>query len=321
MPIRCHYIPQFYLKYFLQDTTDLLWVYDKKDISVRQQRPINTAVIGDFYVSEKDDLGNKDARVEKCLSKIEGLISPVLEEIIRNPTHWNIRDKEAIALFLSIMHCRIPRTVQIIREFHEALLDKASEHIAKTKTNKEIEDDYKRFFAKDNVISFEEFVDWNRNPKKHFSYIINEKHMLDFSFKHIDTFYAHLKSMNWCICSIKGNNFFITCDAPLNVFSLNSLRQSYFGTGFGLQNVEVVFPLTPKLCIRMRHTPLPLFEKIESAYVNAINQRSIYMAEQYIFSTYKSNRILKFIKNYANTYKAPKVNKEEIKKKIRFGNE
>jgi hypothetical protein len=320
MSIRCHYVPQFYLNYFIVNDTKLLWVYDKKDVSVRQQQPLNTAVIGDFYISEKDKDGNKDERVEKLLGYIEGSIKPVLDNLVKNPSCWDTGKKKDIAFFLALMHCRVPRTVEMIKEVHEAGLDKALEYIAETSTEETLRRDYKKFFGEneDPRFTFNQFCDWVRNPKEFFQYTINEKHMLGSSFELIETFHTHLMSMNWSLCGAKGDSFFITCDAPLNIFSLDEFGRACFGGGLGLPNVEIVFPLTPKLCIRIERKPLPRYDKVEFDYVNEINKRSICMAEQYIFSPFKSNRIFNLVNKYANSYKMPKIDKEEIKRRLNF---
>lgn len=68
--MRNHYVPQFYLKYFLSPSPKTLWVYDKKDLSISSRTPSNTAVIGGFYSFENKN-GIKDNSMEEYLSKVE----------------------------------------------------------------------------------------------------------------------------------------------------------------------------------------------------------------------------------------------------------
>ena len=81
--IRCHTVPQFYLDYFLPEKSSSFWVYNKKDFKSRQQQPINTTVIGDYYLSLPDATGEKDKRMEDFFSKIEGNAKLTFDKIIQ----------------------------------------------------------------------------------------------------------------------------------------------------------------------------------------------------------------------------------------------
>ncbi len=95
---RQHYVPQFYLEFFVSgDGT--FWVYDKEGGLPRKQTPINTAVESYFY-SVDTPRGEKDNYVEDELSKVESTARPIL-------AHWQskgVRPEKPeilqIALFL-----------------------------------------------------------------------------------------------------------------------------------------------------------------------------------------------------------------------------
>ena len=217
--IRCHTVPQFYLNYFLTPGSNLFWIYHKKDAASRKQPPINTTVIGDYYLSEPDKEGKKDKRGEEFLSIIEGLGKAVLDKIISDPFHCDEKDKEAIAMFLAFTHCRSPRSIEAIKEIGEAqvnyLLDKLKE---RAKDPIEAKQMYERFAKSSNSsdapISFEDFTKMVSNIQVE----VNEKHSIGDSLLSAEKVHLRLMQMNWCICIAKKDNFFVTSDAPLIVF-------------------------------------------------------------------------------------------------------
>ena len=65
----CHTNPEFYLNNFVVNKDNTFFVYDKKDLSVRPQRPSGTTVINYYYIIEHE--GEKDSCLEEVLSDIE----------------------------------------------------------------------------------------------------------------------------------------------------------------------------------------------------------------------------------------------------------
>ena len=170
--IRCHTVPQFYLNYFLQSGSNLLWVYDKKYFDIRPQSPVNTTVIGDYYLSEPDDRGEKDQRAEKFLSVIEGWAKPILDRLVNRPNSLVGANKDVLAMFIAFTHCRSPRSVQAIKEISEAGVDYALDQVKEIALDSiEMRKLYERFSQKENNesnLSYDEFIQVMKDQKMAF---------------------------------------------------------------------------------------------------------------------------------------------------------
>ena len=81
-PKRHHYIPQFLLKNFLDDS-DRFWVFDKKKGKLHQGTPRNTFVEKNLYRTLIFDHGNYSYEAEEELSRIESRAAPVIKKIIK----------------------------------------------------------------------------------------------------------------------------------------------------------------------------------------------------------------------------------------------
>ena len=109
-----HYVPQFYLKHFL-DVKKQLWVYDKGTDKVFKTTPGNIAAekqfyrLPDFVVGENDPLS-----IEKNLSRLEakasGIIARIISEVatLAPMEKVTVSDEERIVLseFLATQHFR-----------------------------------------------------------------------------------------------------------------------------------------------------------------------------------------------------------------------
>jgi hypothetical protein len=85
------------------------------------------------------------------------------------------------------------------------------------------------------------------------------------------------------------------------------------GGGFGHPNVEVSFPLSPKVCLtRDRRTNLKRKILGDSAVLE-LNRRAAAVGERYIFSAQKSEYVHKLVEAFAVTRRMPKVSKKALR--------
>lgn len=314
--IRCHYVPQFYLKNFLALGQSTFFVYDKKDGSVREQPTQTTCAINDYYVVENE--GQKDATTEQIFSIMEGITKKTIDKIIATPTKSDERDYLIMAVFLSVLHCRVPRTIEVIKEMYEVQLEKVLVEMKTTAADPQKLRDYYEKYCVDTGnptgATLDDIKDLMSNPTKGVTIEPNEKHAMGHSFSIIQDMLNHLMEMDWSICAIKDNHFFVTSDTPLNVFNFVNKKVALFHTGIGLPDANVAFPLSPKICMMMGRRPLRKFCYVDHRFVDQMNHRMIAAAQRFVISPYKSNHIKRIMAGFLHTYSQPKVDRGALKK-------
>ena len=120
---RPHYVPKFYLNYFLPDPSSGVknfWVYDKDSGIARPQTPINTAIERGFYSFETLPGARDDPVERKIFGPIEQAAKPILDHWQLPGARLKLGDVPQIAAFLAFMHTRVPRAMQMVREINEA---------------------------------------------------------------------------------------------------------------------------------------------------------------------------------------------------------
>lgn len=259
--------------------------------------------------------------MEDFFSVLEDRTKPLFDAWISNPFKWSEDDKSLIAIFLSFMYTRAPRTIELTKEMGAVginyRLDKLKDVANDAGKFKKLYEDFcASKEGKGCKISFKECSHLMSDPLKYVKVQINEKHAIGDSLRMSEAIYRVLMSMHWGIGYIDDEHFFVTNDTPVNIFVPTNDKKAILGSGFGSPKAEINFPLSPKLCLRIRHTPINRYHRVYAGFVDEINRRSVYTAERYIISSFKSNRIYKIVKEAASTYGKPKIDAEKIRQRL-----
>lgn len=323
MPQRSHYVPKFYLENFVASGENTLWVFDKKTKDLRSQLPKDTAVIKDYYLTSEEKKSGKDSKVETLLSLTENLAYDVIKKWLNKPRSLENSDINKILPFIASLHSRVPREIEITRKMSQIALDQFIEEIKEqSKDLDKIKNDYNKF-CKDtgnpHNMSIDQFIESSKDPTLggKFEILPTEDFVKGNSFSKMGTIAEHFSKMNWSLLVAKDEDCFVTCDCPLNIFCLNERGMAIFGGGIGLRNVEIVLPLSPKVCLRIdkrnkSHVAIP-----SSGYVEEINRRTCHMAECYVFSAYKEQRLTVIMQEFADNYKLPKLDTNILKESFK----
>lgn len=305
--IRCHTVPKFYLKFFVPNGQKCFWIYDKKGLAVRPQTPDNTLVIGDYYVSDPDEQGKKNAETEKALAVLESDVKPILEEWIARPAQPlnKQKDMQKVAGFLSLMYTRVPASVQLVSDMHLWAANFVREKF------KESNEDHQLYIKKTGrQVSYEEYCKFLQDTSPE---INDEKYMVR---KSLSLSYKILHAMvqkHWQLIHIKHENFFVTSDAPLTIFVLkNAIAE--FGD-FSASDGHILFPLSSKVCLSISKRGIKS-SVVSKVMVEQFNRRTIAMANQYVISPFKSNRINKCVKEFSYTFGQPRFDKDDFKSRL-----
>ncbi len=317
--IRCHTVPQFYLESFLAAGEKCFWVYDKKDGSTRPQQPINTGVIGDYYLSHPDENGKKDKRMEEFLSQWEGKAKPIIEKWGNPPYQIDKEEIPIMALFLSFLHTRVPSSVNNVKDIHIAgvdhLLDGLKESLRTPEGQKREYERYLKNAEDETPLSLEEFVKMAAEYWEAVDIEVDEKYMVGWSLSVSEAICRSMKDMRWSIRSLKEGKFFVTSDTPLSAISINKGGQLIIGGGLRSPCMELAFPISPKACLLLSKGPV-LSNFIKHSFVDEINRRTICMANQYVISPFQSNRIKKMVNDYSYTFQRSRIDPKLIKDRL-----
>jgi hypothetical protein len=224
-----------------------------------------------------------------------------------------------VARFLSLMNSRVPRAVEDVKLVADVGFEVAVEKMKElSKDTDRLRNHYEEY-CKDNPsrkVSLEEYAAFLSNPTKDglIKISMKDKNALQMSFDSVEEIYGLFMQMDWSVCITK-NNFFITSDAPLAVL-FRTEKGYVIGSGFAMQNASVSFPLSSKVCLIGRYRALKKRVYVNGDYVDSINNRTIYMSERFVISTYKSNKIYKAVKNCLN-YQKPRLDTEILKSRFR----
>ena len=127
-----------------------------------------------------------------------------------------------------------------------------------------------------------------------------------------ETVEKRLREMYWCLSTAPLESEFISCDSPLVVVFREDKKMG-LGGGFGHPNVEVSFPLSPKVCLTLdRRTNLKR-RNLGNSAVLELNRRAAAVAERYIFSTQKSEYVHKLVETFSITRRMSKVSKKALR--------
>jgi hypothetical protein len=149
--------------------------------------------------------------------------------------------------------------------------------------------DLRRRFLKDkhpklggDPVQEEELAAILRDPERHFRAEVDPKAALIECFKLIERITELLYRMNWIVCDAPANVHFVTSDAPVCVYLPTGHDTAIFGGGFGRVDVQISFPVSPKMLLLLdwRHGKESHFRvSVDESFVFEMNRHMTWNAE------------------------------------------
>jgi hypothetical protein len=315
---RNHYLPQLYLRNFVQNhEKDIFWVYYKGEKVPRLQTPVNTGIEKHLYNVKRSDGSLNDSIEKYLLSPIEGKVGPIIKKLIATKSRLKNEGIFDLALFLSFMETRTPRSIQAATEVGEAL----SIYLLKDLVNKpdEIQKLLEEARKEDIVgknLTVEIFQNHLNELEARYKISFDRKYATGVSLMTSIAIFKELINMNWCLCRAPSNMYFITSDSPLVCFVLNNDGSAVFGGGFRLPNAEITFPLSPNKCLYLDKKHTHHYRAISSKVLKEINKRTAWAAERFIISPTKNNYV-HALNNWASESRNfPKMDRKKLFKEF-----
>lgn len=309
-----HYVPQFYERNFTTTNTkgtQVLWVYDKDGGEPREQTPYNTMAEHGFY-SFENSTGDIDA-VDKGLQRLESLAAPILARLQKPDVELTVEEIFLLAHFLAIMYARVPRTIKAVAEKKEIEAFERLRWVAdRPDLLRRFRKEHQERFGRD-VPGEGELIDLLRTAEKHFRVEVDPKAALLDALKVAPVIAEFLYyRMNWCICRAPKDVFFITSDMPVCIFLPTGRGRGIFGGGIGQPDVEISFPVSPKILILIDYRHTQHHMAVSEAFVHMKNTHMSITAERWVISHLRSRYVEQLMRKASVTRSNPKLHRETV---------
>ena len=300
-PKRHHYVPQSYLQNFAAIGgvgPNRICVYDKST-GAAQIRPIkNTAVIGQYYTF-KDATGQPNTELERFFASVESRAAAIIRRWLEPGAVPSVSDIGDMAAYLACLYVRVPRCVEAARDMIAATCVGMTEHLAEDPDRLQKAYDYVKAGGKlPDDFSIEDLRQLTKEFDSRFIVHVDEKYAIATSLSVVTAVCKQFMGMYWALCdSAPFSGQFITCDAPVNVFTYHDGMAMFYG-GLSGKDVEIHFPLSPTICVALSRTDRSKRRRATPAFVREINKRTVLQAENYIFACTERQSVKKLIERY-----------------------
>ncbi|RPI19196.1 MAG: DUF4238 domain-containing protein [Ignavibacteriae bacterium] len=274
MAERHHYISRFYLNYFSPAKhPGKVWVYTGKRPALQSIKRY-VANIENFYTisTEKGDSNI----IEKELSKLETHTGRIIKKLHGNDFNLTKDELETMVTFISYLRARTP-----------ALRDSVNSSITMERTAmlRMIASDealFKKEMGENNEITFKEFKDHVFQNLESMDMNMNSHEATNVMTFAAEEIKKMLSEMKWNFFVAPNNFNYVTSDNPVFPF-MNNWKMPY-QPGFAFKDVEVYFPVTPKISMLGTYMDVSVSKVVTGDTVNVINSRIINNRYEYMYS-------------------------------------
>lgn len=277
-PRRHHYVAQFHQKHFA-DNDGRLWVYDRRERRYRKIHPLNICCEKELYTIDPEGRRNRYVEQE-WLSRVDGDAASALrqfetgvllddewkesfsvfmaQQITRGPAFRNLTFDNFRLMreqFLRIGLTDVVRARQLLENYRGATRDPAAERV----TAEQLVED----------------VAQGRVPVT----VGNESFLIQMV-RQVESLARWIVGFDWEVVQSPAETGFILSDYPF-VLVPPSGRPDAFGLGF--PGTTKYFPLTRRLCLRMKDPGYAFsYRRVDKHAVRIINQNLAVNSERFI---------------------------------------
>jgi hypothetical protein len=290
--MRCHYVPQFYLRNFsIPEKREYLFSYGRKGEPF--ETTINSvAARNNLYILKNKD-GTKDGGLEDMFSMLEGNCEPIIEKIIKFESVDVVSEEEKILLsyFIAFLHTRNLSFLAQQKNTHTALMKTIM------KINAEDKEIFREGLKKSKIK-----VDNNEEVESLRKSILNfdKEFKIEYPRAGDDYFIAngieignklvpYVFNKSWGLVISNSSRVFITSDNPVILIKPETLPEF---RGHGFINSHIYIPLSPKISLVLTTQKEDIdVVKIKREDVDYFNGLIMYYAHQFVYSNLLSKNI------------------------------
>ncbi|MFH1824403.1 MAG: DUF4238 domain-containing protein [Candidatus Firestonebacteria bacterium] len=287
--MRCHYVPQFYLRNFaIHSKPKHVYAYRRK-YDPFETKISTVAAKNDLYIFKDKNTGKKNDEIEKMFAWIESSSAPIINRIISQDSFSisSLSNQEQIVLanFIAFLHTRnlsfreqqknlysagIKINLKIKAEDEKVFKQDIKDAQIKIESDKEIED------LRQSILDFD----------KHFK-IGYDKSSNDFFLKQSLLLSLKLSPIifnkEWHLLESDSGRVFITSDNPVSLIRPENLPPFY---GVGFINGHIAVPLSPYKCLLLKNGKDGAEKlKIDRNTVNFFNRHVMFFAHKFVYSS------------------------------------
>ena len=288
-----HYLPRFYLREFCdpeilkRENRLVIWVYEK-DKPVRRGSPDKEARERDFYAFNESGASNTE--VEEWFAALEGKVAATFPHLHDQHVILSSDQKECLAEFIGTMFLRTPAG----RIWHEKRVGPAvSEYLTEAAADPQA-------FVR--MLQSEELpMDQVQDVEGARQEILGGRHealaklpglnlaaMVDVG----RMIAGKLLELDWQVVHSKGAEFFIMSDSPVVPEMRDDLKGlTYFWMGVDREGVNVWFPISRTVCLRMKRGIDSGRCQLRERGVRMVNKNLMLCAHHVIYAAERSQEL------------------------------
>lgn len=245
-----HFIPQFYLRGF-SDAVDKrksqVFVFDQSTKKSFRTLVRNIGARRNFFRIDVE--GFDPNHVEDGMAEVEGVIAPLLDEVIATKSFPSDEHFSSVMLLMGNVAVRNPRFRSMIEDLHIKLAngmmrmtiqDKVRYHDSVREAREQgapIRDD----------ISYEDMKSFIERGE--YKIAIDQTYLIKLELDAVPMVVEQLARRSWSFASATPGTTFITCDDPVVLAWADEKNRGPYSPGFGLADTIAMFPISPKLAL------------------------------------------------------------------------
>jgi hypothetical protein len=276
-PKKHHFLPQFYLRGFrIQPQASKfphIWMIRKAPYPKSISAPIgDTGCIADYHTLDKDPMNKDRSSLEKVFQKGEDEQARAIREVLECKC-ISPKNKAVLALFVSIMRCRVPSFKRSIEKSLQNTLRSTSRMMLRSgrcpppppeivELMKEYGDDIFRFEISNWMLLFQMVTAGVKSNAP-----------------------AILKRMSYSLIEATEGAEFVTCDSPVSLYVPKYEARKPYGVGLLDKEVEVAIPLTRQFLLMASWRDMPSHQVVGGGNVREFNRRTIITCDRYVYAS------------------------------------
>lgn len=284
-----HYVPAFYLKKFCDINVPdgqepYLWTAPRSGGDWSRRAPKNVGFETNLY-SVTTPEGEKSDAIEQAFSKIETEVAKLYRDRLdRFEMPKTGQERATLAQFVALFAVRSPLNRTLLTDFvgrvgtmHRSLLAQRPEILERQMRERDAKEGRESKLTAEQIAKLlrGEGVNWG----------VNQEYITQLAVGNLDFIAQVIFGMRWKFLIAPWGHYFVTADSPAYWQDLTPRPPMLQGHGLAMPNVEVILPLSRKLCFLARRRRSTGVVVATPEQVMEISNRTIMWSTQEVFSS------------------------------------